>query len=311
MYEKKKILVEKAFEQAKNELSKNGKSPRAAYINSLFEEKFGFAKNERTFVRYYTNLVEKNVDQDIDAITLDQLSQYIGYDSYDDFCKMANFTEVNQSSAFTTVNVRVDDQCNDGKDHSNLIINITTAPILRLQEFLTKQSGLGIIGILVVGSMFLGKNFLTVKDQDSGNDHSQTARGIIGYPALKNEPLKQSTNTEQEKPAVTKNFQEKDTQQKAEIKEHYMYWNGERFIATAETNLGPTLKVIPVNAYKLKYFQKITRPDTIKETSINKIWYSKSNNRVEFFTADGENPENNKALRPLSPHMYNKYIRNY
>ena len=310
MYEKKKILVEKAFEQAKNELSKKGKSPRAAYINSLFEEKFGFAKNERTFVRYYTNLVEKNTDQDIDAITLDQMSQYIGYHNYDDFCKTANFTEVNQSSAFTRVNVRVDDQDKDAKVPSHLTINITTSPILKLQEFLTKQSGLGIIGLLVVGSLFLGKNFLKIGDKDPAQQESKMTQRLTGEAAGKNHALEEGSNREPEETSAFRRFSAQTNSQQTEEHESYMYWNGNRFVATQETNLGPTVKVIPMDVYKLKYFQKITRPDTIQEVHLHKVWYSKYNNQVEFFTADGENPENNKALKQLSSHMYHKYIKN-
>ena len=89
-----------------------------------------------------------------------------------------------------------------------------------------------------------------------------------------------------------------------------LHWNGERFIPS-EAHLLVQFKVIPIHNGQLKYFQKITRPDTITEASLHKVWYSKSNNQVEFFTADGENPEDNQLLRQLSIHMYNQYIKNY
>jgi hypothetical protein len=38
------------------------------------------------------------------------------------------------------------------------------------------------------------------------------------------------------------------------------------------------------------------------------IWYRKiSNTRVDFFNLDGKHPENGKDLRPVTPHIFNKY----
>jgi len=163
MYEKKKILVKTAFEQAEKELSKNGKSPRASYINSLFEEKFGFAKNERTFVRYYTDLVEKNIDYDIDGITLDQLSKYVGYKDYDDFCKNSSLTKTTGDS--TTVKVSInDDEESISEKFSKIFITVTNNPIFNIPEFLTKQSNLGIIGAILCGGLFVGNKMYNVNE---------------------------------------------------------------------------------------------------------------------------------------------------
>ncbi len=310
MFEKKKILVKTVFEKAKGELSKNGKSPRAAYLNSLFEEKFGFTKNERTFVRYYTNLVEKGRDQEIDGITLNQLSQYIGYKNYDDFCKNGDFTEVNQDSAFTTVNIRIDDQRSHDGDRSNLTINITTAPVFRLNEFLTKQNKLGIIGMLLIAGLFLGKTFIKPDTTTAGPQHADTLVRVLNYPAFTNDTVPQPSNPDQKQKDARSSIAEQYVQNQPDLQEYYIHWNGERFIPS-DAHLLVQFKVIPIHNGQLKYFQKITRPDTITEASLHKVWYSKSNNQVEFFTADGENPEDNQLLRQLSIHMYNQYIKNY
>ncbi|MBF4515509.1 hypothetical protein IRZ71_04110 [Flavobacterium sp. ANB] len=37
------------------------------------------------------------------------------------------------------------------------------------------------------------------------------------------------------------------------------------------------------------------------------IWYGKFNNQVTFFNIDGKHPENGKSLRPVTPHIFNKY----
>lgn len=93
---------------------------------------------------------------------------------------------------------------------------------------------------------------------------------------------------------------------------HYPHpYHPEQTVTLLLSHLLVQFKVIPIHNGQLKYFQKITRPDTITEASLHKVWYSKSNNQVEFFTADGENPEDNQLLKQLSIHKYNQYIMNY
>ncbi|PZU80694.1 MAG: hypothetical protein DI529_16425 [Chryseobacterium sp.] len=257
MYEKKKILVEKAFEQAKNELSKKGKSPRAAYINSLFEEKFGFAKNEKMFIRYYTDLVENNKDRYIDEITLDQLSKYVGYKDYDDFCKNSAFEKkINDS---TTIKVSIDnnEQSFSAKEGSSFIFtlfnNNDNNQTFNLSDYITKHSGYGIIGALLCGSLFVGNKI---------------------YENVEVAP------------------------------KQCMYWNGKEYIPEDCNNTKNRL--IAIDMKLVDNFKKITCPDTIKSTK--GIWYSKKNKVIEFFTADGKNPENNAELHELSDHMLETYI---
>lgn len=63
--------------------------------------------------------------------------------------------------------------------------------------------------------------------------------------------------------------------------------------------------LVAIDMKKVDHFKKITRPDTI--TTTRNIWYSKHQNNIEFFTADGINPENGKDLRPLTVYMLEKY----
>ena len=50
------------------------------------------------------------------------------------------------------------------------------------------------------------------------------------------------------------------------------------------------------------------RLDTITRDNYESLWYSKYRNKVEFFTADGINPENGKALNKVSKRIFEKYI---
>ncbi|CAM2793301.1 hypothetical protein DRF59_05090 [Chryseobacterium flavum] len=87
-----------------------------------------------------------------------------------------------------------------------------------------------------------------------------------------------------------------------------MYWDGDEYKLTSCDDKNPKHQLIPVDTVKLKYFKKITRPDTLTvENGLGNSWYTKYNNVVEFFTMDGINPDNGKSLRDASKHMITKY----
>lgn len=39
------------------------------------------------------------------------------------------------------------------------------------------------------------------------------------------------------------------------------------------------------------------------------IWYAKTANGIDFFNGHGRHPENNRALRPITPYIFNKYVK--
>lgn len=86
-----------------------------------------------------------------------------------------------------------------------------------------------------------------------------------------------------------------------------MYWDNIQYKVADCNNKNPQRKLIPIDSVKLKYFKKITRKDTITIKSAWKIWYSKYQNEVDFFTMEGRNPENNIGLKPASEYMIEKY----
>ena len=83
-----------------------------------------------------------------------------------------------------------------------------------------------------------------------------------------------------------------------------MFWTGKEYIPAncSETANG----LIALDMKLVNNFKKITMPDTI--TSIKNVWYSKHQNVVEFFTADGVNPENGKDVRPVTTYIFEKYL---
>ncbi|SDE83287.1 hypothetical protein [Epilithonimonas hungarica] len=270
MYEKKKILVKTVFDETKKMLPRGSKSSVAAYLSLEFEKRFGFSKDERTFVRFYTSLVEKGKDYDIDDVTLDWFSESLGYKDYKTFCSTHNFSKVNDDSSITNVNVTFDDEARSLVEKlSQIVVNITTTPVFKLPEFLTKQSNLGIMGAILCGSLVVGSKMYKADEGVS------------------------------EKQDVGKRFGLLQT-----FSRQCMYWNGKEYIPEDCNNTRNGL--IAIDAKLIANFKKITQPDTIR--SIKGIWYSKYQNEVEFFTADGKNPDNNTELHQLTDHMLNKYI---
>ncbi|SIN80322.1 hypothetical protein SAMN05444409_0447 [Epilithonimonas zeae] len=266
MYEKKKTLVKTAFEQAEKELKKENVSKNylAGYLSTHFEGLFGSAKTDKMFERYYTDLVQKNKNRYIDEITLDQLSKYLGYKDYEDFCKNFIFTKkINDS---TTLKFSIDDEEQSLKG-TNFSFTLFNSPVFNLQEFLTKQSNLGIIGAILCGGLFVGNKMYKADEKKPEIETNRNRLGLL---------------------VATKQC---------------MYWNGKEYVPEDCNQTKNNL--IAIDPKKVANFKKITQPDTI--SSIKNIWYSKYQNEVEFFTDNGINPENGSDLRPLTPYILEKY----
>ncbi|MFP3596412.1 hypothetical protein [Chryseobacterium sp. SIMBA_029] len=252
MFDKKKLLLKKAYEKAKKELNRIYSSNVSVLTYLVFEleGKFGSAKDVRTFVRYHKRLIKENEDYAIDEITLDQLSWYVGYDSFEAFCE-------NAVSERDTGETKIELKINQDEDSlseklSKIIINITNQPIFNVPQL--AKNGMGI------GAMILTLAFgLTYQGGGLGNDK-------------------------------------------------YMYWNGEEYVSTNNTFVNPNSDVVAMDKNILTNFKKIMRPDTLTiDNAVGKTWYSKCNNKVEFFTMDGKNPENGKELKRVSEHMVDFY----
>ncbi len=95
---------------------------------------------------------------------------------------------------------------------------------------------------------------------------------------------------------------------KPHIEKKYMYWNGERYIATDSSYINPGIDIVAMNEHKFQYFKKIMRKDTLTDlNAVGKTWYSKYNNEVEFFTDDGIDPDNGRELRKSTSLIIFKY----
>lgn len=88
-----------------------------------------------------------------------------------------------------------------------------------------------------------------------------------------------------------------------------MYWTGYRYEAVACDKKIEGALVIAADTDKLQHFKKISHPDTITLKALGHVWYSKMNNEIEFFTADGYHPiQIHYHLKPITRYMIEKYI---
>jgi hypothetical protein len=88
-----------------------------------------------------------------------------------------------------------------------------------------------------------------------------------------------------------------------------MYWNEVEYIPVICNENIASFQVIQRNEDFLK-LKKITRPDTLTTANaLGKVWYDKSNRKVEFFTYHGIHPENGKTLRNVTSTILEKYAK--
>lgn len=89
-----------------------------------------------------------------------------------------------------------------------------------------------------------------------------------------------------------------------------MLWNEDHYIevdCAGQTNLLAVQKV-PLDQERLNNFKKIMRPDTLSAKHVNKVWYSKIDHKVDFFTSSGFHPEHpDRSLKAATEHILTKY----
>lgn len=274
---KRKLLIREVFERIKKKSSRDTKSGWADDLSDDLEKKIKFTISSKTLSRYYDSFVaEIKEETGIEAFILNKLSEYLDYKDFEDFSN--TFIKKNEEAKSTIVKVSVDDgEETLSKKISDIFITITNTlennQTFNLSEFV-KQNGMGILGIILIISIFIG------------NHHSSkdTLNKII------TNPLNIFSDA------------------KLETDRKYMYWSGERYIATDSNYISPLVKPIAMDKNRFIHFKKITKPDTLTvENAYGKVWCSKSNNEVDFFTMDGINPDNDKELKEASEHMILTY----
>lgn len=283
---KKKKLIEDVFEKASSETTEQSFSGIAKALERSLLDDLKVCLSYKSFENYYSKLVENDEDYNIKPLILDDLSRYLDYNSFREYCEEWKTVEYSTKESI-----------------SKVVINIVNKPLLRMPEFLTKHSSLGIAGAIICGSFLVGSK---VNNADGALQQKAFVEDKV-FQDKYFDPQEVRVETVVYLPQKSSNI----TISAAGSDDNapkYMYWDGHSFVASEEGYKGPEFKVVPMDENQLRYFQKITRTDTITERSLGKIWYSKYKNVVEFFTADGVNPENGKELKHLTKHMFDTYI---
>lgn len=301
----KKKLIELVFEKAKEEIPNGSKSSIAAYISSLFEEKFGFSKDERTYVRYYKSLVEENEDYNIDDITLDHLCGYIGYKNFKDFREKNKISaeEQKNSTISLTISNETDVSHSSISDKiSKIVININSSPIIKIPEFVSKHSNsFSLIGILLILGLIFKKQDSSSNDGSHSNKKDSVSVQLVKEKAVETPHSKvRFANVESTNHGVTV---------APKRQKECMYWDEDHYEEVFCNELIEGKMVIAINE-EIKLLRKIKSPDTLTaENALGKVWYDKSNKKVSFFTHFGINPENGKTLKPATEHIIESYAK--
>lgn len=89
-----------------------------------------------------------------------------------------------------------------------------------------------------------------------------------------------------------------------------MYWDSDHYELVACDKKMPGILVIASDNNMLRNFKKITKEDTITAAALGHVWYSKINNLVEYFTADGYHPvQIHYHLKPLTQYMIAHHLQ--
>lgn len=264
---KRKLLIDEVFKQGERESGKNAKSGIAAYLWSYFDDHFSPSISDKTFIRYYDAFIRDNKEINIDSDTLNKLSQYLGYKDFSDFSR--TFIKKEDDANKTTVKISVDkDEESLTEKLSNIIINITNEQNFKMPEFI-KKNGMGIMEIVLLICFTTG----TVAFSKKPNNQIHGFTGIL------------------------------------ESQSQCMYWDKSEYKQVDCQDKNPIYNhKISFDYEKMTYFKRIERKDTLTvENAYGKVWYSKYNGVVEFFTNDGLDPNNGRELRKATEYIIDKY----
>lgn len=296
--DEKKLLIEKIFQKGKRESGNTTKNGISFYLSLRIEDLFGYKIGEKTLVRYYDSYMIEGKDYNIPPAILDYLSKYLGYENYQKY--ISNNVVFNENYANGVHEVTYEKGFDDLADKiSKIAIKIIVNPIIKLPEFITKNNHIGIIGVLVIGGFFLNEYFKNDK-RELQIKSEKTTEKINANNEIPTTPLQWANFEKNENKSEQKIITEKTTMQ-------CMFWNYDHFQKSfcGDFKGGKQLIAFDENTMLIK---KITRPDTLTpENAMGKVWYDKTNGRVEFFTHYGIHPENGKTLKKVTTRILEKY----
>lgn len=166
-------------------------------------------------------------------------------------------------------------------------------------------------GVLSCSFIFAG--YLGIKDkvkktenfQEKMADSSETRRGIMAEPSdIVKKPIieNKKDNNAGDKISTVYIPAKKEMQ--------CMYWKDDHYQEAFCDDENVPASLIAINKNLVENFKKITFPDTITEKSVGKIWYLKSDGKIEFFTHEGNHPTNHRKLKKMTKYILDKHVYN-
>lgn len=265
---KRKLLIHEVFEKIKSKSEKDTKNGWATDLSDDIERKLGFIISVKTLSRYHDSFITGIKEETgIEALILNKLSEYLDYKDFTEFSR--TFTKKNEEVNKTTVKISVDkDEESLTEKLSNIIINITNEQNFKMPEFI-KKNGMGIMEIVLLICFTTG----TIAFSKNPNNQIHGFTGIL------------------------------------ESQSQCMYWDKSEYKQVDCQDKNPIYNhKISFDYEKMTYFKRIERKDTLTvENAYGKVWYSKCNGIVEFFTDDGVDPNNGRELRKATEYIIDKY----
>ncbi|SEF49684.1 hypothetical protein SAMN05421847_0139 [Halpernia humi] len=302
----KRKLISEVYEKAKNNTAETSFSGILKDLELTLREDFNIQLSYKSFETYYKFLIEKDEDYNIKPLILNDLSEFLGFENFKNFCEKNPIP--NQSSS---VKVTIDgkQESSTSKNFSDIIINITNSPIFTFPEFVSRhKNSFGLVGILFILGFF-AKKYDFFQDNEAieqkkiidsskiKNATNEANKSTISIPQTIVYMPSSNNKTSKEKILITKKEKE------------CMYWNGEKYIPVFCDENKAGFHIEQLDQDKLKLI-KITQTDTLTaKNALGKVWYDKTSNKVEFFTHYGKNPENGKSLKEVTKYILEKYVK--
>lgn len=288
----KRALLEKVYDFTRNDSFEKSLNGISNYIERKLLDDYKFHLSYKSFEGYYKSIVVYEKDCTIKIDTLNKLSEYIGYNDFKDFCEK----EFNQPLVSEKDNPVLE-------EISITLHHIKETLSTGLSYLMTGRNSFGFLGIIIVAGIFLNK-FVYQPPKKIDNSSKDSIITVI-------EPKQ---NQKIYVPRMVMQVPSQDKSQileKSEIKrqKECMYWHEDHYEAVFCDEIIDENLVIALNREKM-LMKKINSPDTLTvENALGKVWYDKSNKKIEFFTHYGIHPENGKTLKPITAYILETYAK--
>ncbi|MDP9958878.1 hypothetical protein [Chryseobacterium lathyri] len=145
----KKKLLEEVLEKASSETTEQSSTGILKSLERSLLDDFKISLSYKSLETYYKVIVENENDYNIKPVILDDLSRYLGYESFKAYC-------LDWKTIEYAINQTV----------SKIVINIVNKPFINLTEFISNNKSMsgGVLGIIALMGLLFSKGVFTPKE---------------------------------------------------------------------------------------------------------------------------------------------------